>query len=317
MRSFNPEERMFASSDKELPEAEEALYGVLVPENRARAIQLDEFTDLYGSETISRDKAYLYKREKGFADAEEIETNKKFGELFEAIINYQIENSDLMGPTASVIVPSRYDDVANGIDSIVQFKGEKGSTSHLALAIDVTASEKAIAKKFERVRNDIDQGHLSTAKYFKSKNFRGELRPVARVIIGADHNTITDISDLILRFTRMKNTIAENRKRANNSESAETLKKEFSAIRNKLAEHPLHEIVLTEIRTQLEGFQAYALSIGKDPLADQYGKILHIITEVINEKKTPSKLPESPYERDAVFRYIIDNAKSFNSQQTL
>lgn len=316
MPSFNPERRFFAASENELPEAEEALYKVLVPENKEKAINLDEFAGLYSPEVIARDKAYVEKLEQKFIENDGGESEKKFGDLFEAIINYQIENSDLMGPTASVIVPARFDDIANGIDSIVQFKEAKGATSHMALAIDVTGSEKAIIKKFDRVRDDIDHGHLSVAKYFKSKNFRGELGSVARVIIGADHKTTTDISDLILRFTRMKSTIAENRKRENTSDSAEALKKEFSEIRRKLADHPLHDIVLLEIKAQLEGFQSYAQSLGKESIANEYGKILHIITEIIDEKKqSTDKSPQKAETQDSVFKLIVENARSFDQQQ--
>ena len=306
---------MFADSEKELPEAEEALHRLLVPENKKRAIQMDEFADLYNPQLIERDKAYVENREKQFAAGDRQDSQKKFGELFEAIINYQIENSELMGPNARVIVPSRFDDIANGIDSIVQFRGPKGATSHLALAIDVTGSEMEIEKKFGRIKSDIENGHLSVAKYFKTKNFRGELRPVARVIVGADHETTADISDLILRFERMKTTIAENRKKGNTSESAQATTKEFSEIRRKLADHPLHQIVLTEIKQQLESFYEYAQSLGKESVADQYRRILGIITEVIDEKGEPQKkLPKHPDDQDKVFRFIMDSAKSFDEQ---
>jgi hypothetical protein len=211
MSSFGLEKGFLAPNTERLPEAEEALYKVLVPENEKRAIQLDEFADLYDPEIIKRDKAYVQNLEGKFNADGTPESSKKFGKLFEAIINNQIENSDLMGPRADVIVPSRFDDIANGVDSIVRFKEEKGATSHLALAIDVTRSRAEIENKFSRIRSSIEDGKLSRIKYFKSKNFRGELKPVARVVIGADHAVTEDISDLILSFMRMKKTIADRR----------------------------------------------------------------------------------------------------------
>jgi hypothetical protein len=137
----------------------------------------------------------------------------KFGKLFEAIIDNQIEDNDLMGPNASVIIPSRFDDIANGIDSIVEFK-QRQTTSHLALAIDVTKSKESLSKKFERIRNSIKTGDLSRARYFRSKSggFRGELSNIPRVVVGAAHPAVEDISSLMLRLIRMKRTIAENRR---------------------------------------------------------------------------------------------------------
>jgi hypothetical protein len=238
MSSFGLEKGFLAPNTERLPEAEEALYKVLVPENEKRAIQLDEFADLYDPEIIKRDKAYVQNLEGKFNADGTPESSKKFGKLFEAIINNQIENSDLMGPRADVIVPSRFDDIANGVDSIVRFKEEKGATSHLALAIDVTRSRAEIENKFSRIRSSIEDGKLSRIKYFKSKNFRGELKPVARVVIGADHAVTEDISDLILSFMRMKKTIAEHRRAQNTTDTAKELPQKLSEVRKKLANHP-------------------------------------------------------------------------------
>jgi len=312
MKGFNPEQGFLAPSSERLPEAEEALYKVLVPKNENKAIQLDEFADLYDPEVITKDKAYVENLEGKFSADGAPEASKKFGKLFEAIINDQIENSDLMGPNADVIVPSRFDDIANGIDSIVRFKEQKGATSHLALAIDVTRSHAEIEKKFSRIRSSIEDGNLSRVKYFRSKNFRGELKPVARVVIGADHVVTEDISNLMLTFMRMQRTIAENRRTKNENDSANELPKKLSEVRKKLADHPLHQIVLTEIRAQLEAFQSYAQQRGKQTAADEYTKILHLIAEIIDEKDGPSNVQNNEIvDNDEIYKTIIENAKGF------
>jgi hypothetical protein len=203
MRSFNPEEQLARSRSQErLPEMEEALYEVLVPETKKNAIRIEEFADLYGETAVKEDTRYVKNLETRFEKG----PSAKFGELFEAIIDSQIEDADLMGPHASVIIPSRFDDVANGVDSIVEFE-EEGATSHLALAVDVTKSSEGLKKKFERIRSSIEEGELSRVKYFKSENFRGELRNVPRVVIGADHPTVENISNLLLRFIRIKKAL--------------------------------------------------------------------------------------------------------------
>jgi hypothetical protein len=311
MSSFSPEKGFLAPNAERLPEAEEALYRVLVPENEKKAIQLDEFANLYDQEAIKRDQEYVKNLEGKFSTDGTPESSKKFGKLFEAIINDQIENSDLMGPAADVIVPSRFDDIKNGIDSIVQFKGEKGATSHLALAIDVTRSKTEIESKFSRIRASIEEGKLSHVKYFKTKGFRGEL-DVARVVIGADHAVTEDISNLILTFTRMQKTVAENRRVQNDTDSAKELPKKLAEVRKKLTNHPLQQIVLTEIRAQLEAFQSYAQHIDKQNAVDKYAEMLHIIAEIIDGKDGPSNaINNTAVDNDEIYRIIMENAKSF------
>lgn len=313
MGTFSPEAGFLAPSAERLPEAEEALYKILVPENEKEAIQLDEFADLYDPEIIKRDREYVQNLERKFKSDGTPESSKKFGKLTELVVNDRIKNGDLMGPTADVIVPSRFDDIANGIDSIVRFKGEKGATSHIALAIDVTRSRAEIENKFSRIRSSIEEGNLSRVKYFRSKNFRGELKPVARVVIGADHAVLEDISNLILTSMRMKKAIAEHRRTQTDTDIARELPLKFSEVRKKLANHPLQGMVLNEIRAQLEAFQSYAQRMNKRAAADEYGKILHIITEVIDSNNSPSNVDNNEMAKnDEVYKLIMESAKSFD-----
>jgi hypothetical protein len=302
MRSFTPEEELtWHRSQERLPETEEALYDVLVPETKNNAIQLEEFADLYGKEAIEKDKEYVKKREAIFEKGPSV----KFGELFEAIVDSQIEESDLMGPNASVIVPSRYDDVANGIDGIVEFQQEQ-ATSHLALGIDVTKSKEKLSKKFDDIRNSIKTGNLSRVRYFRSKtgNFRGELRNVPRVVIGADHPAVEDVSSLMLRLIRMKKTIAENRRLNANDAIAQNLPKEFAKVRQELALHPIQGIVLTEIKDQLLAFKEYAMKIKQYEVADSYSQVLSLINVIIAEKEEAwQDITERIYD-DEIFQAI-------------
>lgn len=82
MSSFSPEKGFLAPNAERLPEAEEALYKILVPENEGRAIQLDEFADLYDPENIKKDKAYVEQLEKKFAADGAPEAPKKIRKAF-------------------------------------------------------------------------------------------------------------------------------------------------------------------------------------------------------------------------------------------
>ena len=69
---------------------------MLVPDNRNQAISIEEFSDLYGAETIKKDSEEIDRLEAKFNEgksAEDIRIRKQ-SELFEAIVNRQIEDSD-------------------------------------------------------------------------------------------------------------------------------------------------------------------------------------------------------------------------------
>lgn len=311
---FNPESRMLSSSETRLSESQEALYPLLVPENERRAIDMNAFRDLYD---VDKDMEYVRHKEAHIAEREAKENNpeqvriKKSGKLFEAIVNHGIDEIGFLGPDATATVASRYDDF-HGIDSIVEFEGDEGMTSHLALGIDVTRSANDIQEKLRNVREDINNGKLSNAKYFQSPNFRGELRNIVRVVVGADQSTIDNVSDLIVRKMRLDKTIDANKKSENRSESAQQLIKERGRVLSTLGEHPLQWIVLLEIQQQLEAYQRYAEQKQKPNVIKECNKILAIIERVIADKEEVGLAPnEDTVLDDRVYQLIQQEVKSF------
>jgi hypothetical protein len=311
---FGPEGRMLSPTETRLSEPQEALYPLLVPENERRAIDMNAFRDLYD---VDKDMEYLRRKEAKNAERDARENNpekirtKKSGKLFEAVVNHGIDEIGFLGPDASSTVASQYDDF-HGIDSIVEFESEEGMTSHLALGIDVTRNARDIKEKLDNVRKDISNGKLSDAKYFKSPNFRGELRNIVRVVVGADQFTIDNISDLIVRKMRLNKTIEENKKSENSSESTKQLTKERGRVSTALGEHPLQWIVLFEILQELEAYQRYAEKMQKPNIVKECGKILGIINQVIADKKDVGLSPnEEALSSDRVYQLIREEIKSF------
>lgn len=136
------------------------------------AIDIEDFSDIY--KDTEKDKEYVEAMEKKFEESsmdspKEFQYMQKMGKILEAIIHEQGELSDWFGENATTITPARYDDIKNGIDSIVEFQEGESSASHLALAIDVVSGQE-IQKKFARIKDDINKGHLSEIKYFKSEH---------------------------------------------------------------------------------------------------------------------------------------------------
>lgn len=317
MKQFEQERNLSFRDPEKLPEHEEALFSVLVPEIRSRAISMDDFASLYTEEGVRRDKEELERLKKKFAADGKPESLKKSGKLFEAVMYKGIEDVGFLGPDATCIIASEYDDVKNGIDSIVEFEGERGAVSHVALGIDITKNRVDLSNKFGRIKRSIDSGTLSSAKYFTSKNIRGELKSVSRVIVGADEHMMDDISHLILRDIRLQETKRSFRE---NKDVLESLKehtlKEIEETRTALGDHPLQWIVLYEMRDQLTVFRDYAEQNGKSAIAEEYGKILGIVGDVIKEKEDMLReegrgIDGEVIDRDEVYRLVKDELARF------
>jgi len=239
------------------------------------------------------------------------ESSMKGGKLFESIVNYGIDKAGFLGADASVIVASRFDDIDRGIDSIVEFEDE-GMTSHIALGIDVTRNHEDLTKKFQKIKASIDNEELSSAKYFKSRNFRGELSHVVRVVVGADQPAIDNVSDLIVRTIRLRKTIKQRGQEQPSEEVGEHLKKELERNAAALVENPLQWIILLEMKQQLEGFLSYAEKNQKPSVAAECTKILSIVDGIIKDKKADGQSPdEEILLNDRVYQLIQQEVKTF------
>jgi len=246
------------------------------------AIKPERFADLYGPENVARDIAYVEEKERAFerSDSPEQKEAKKLATIFEAIIHEHAELSEWFGPDATTIKPSRYDDIRNGVDSIVEFQESPASASYLALAIDATFSPDTEAK-FARIREEIDRGELTKVKYFASEhlNVRGELAKIPHVVVGADAKTSRELAELWL----------EKKHRA-------------------LGNHPVQFQILEETINQLDMFERYATRVKQFEVAAIYGKTKKILERIYEEKLVTI---EDTGERDEVFYAIQAGARNF------
>jgi hypothetical protein len=236
------------------------------------------------------------------------ERSTKGGKLAESLVNYGIDHVGFLGEDARTIVASRFDDIYGGIDSFVEFESE-GMTSHIALGIDVTRNPDDLAKKFDKIRESIDKGELSSGKYFKSQNFRGELRHVLRIVVGADQPTIDSISDLIVRSIRLRKSIKNEQPQ---SASADQLKKEFQKNSAALERHPLQWILLLEIKHQLKAAQKRGGEKGQLSVVAECEKVLSIINGVIKDKQNEGQsIDEEILLNDRVYQLIQQEVKLY------
>lgn len=246
-------------------------------------IDIRSFDDLYDPEKIEQDLEYIEKKEEIFnkENVQERQELNMLSSVFEAIFFEQAELSEWLGPNAHTIKSSRFDDIKNGVDSIAEFESEEGDISRLALAIDITFGPQ-LQKKMARIKKEIERGELAHIKYFvsASEGFRGELKNVPRVVVGADKKMVKELYEIWI----------------------EGKKKELS-------EHKIQFQVLEEIAMQLRTFEKYAKKNDVEHLIPVYQRAIKIIERVMAENG--QILTTEDFLEDNVFSTLYEELKKF------
>ena len=248
------------------------------------------FGGLYPQAEIDRDLATVRRFENKFQEESTLQEreDKKLATIFEAIFHDGLTRGRWLGEDVNAIKPSRFDDIVNKVDSIVEFqKGvaverEDKSASYLALAMDVTFGSH-VEEKLRRIKNvEIGEGKLTQIKYFESRYLGGqlELSGVPRVVVGADRETVKGLVEVWL-----------------------------SGDEKALEAHPLRAMVLEEIRMQLEAFEAYARSQKHDAEAAVYHEASMLVRDIMQTKRAQGDT--SSFRHDRVFNGIFHYLKNF------
>ncbi len=267
----------------------ESLAEVMVEQMHTRAlatmnaskINMEDFVEPYGVETLERDLANVASKKEKFAERSSVheEGNKMIADIFEAIILEHGELSDWFGPNATTIKTSDFDDFENGVDTVIEFRNpEAKGASYLGLAADVTFSADT-TRKFDRIRSHIEKGELGRVKYFHSEymNIHGQLSKLPEVVIGADKKTVMQLAELW----------AEHQNGA-------------------LASHPIQLMILRQMRGQLEAFSMYAAEIGNAEASSLYAERLEIIDEILASKTDLETKLKYDMPDDSVHLSIMD-----------
>jgi hypothetical protein len=243
---------------------------LLLEENE---IKLEAFEGLYSSKGLKEDAAEVARLEQKF-DGDPM--TKKYGNILEAITCEHGELSDWFGPNAQVIKTSRYDDYINKIDMVIETQ-ENNSFSNLALGIDVTFGSYDLHKKFNAIRQKIDEGTLGEIKYFHSdrQNIHGRLSKVPHVVVGVEIDRVKELGQLWMRQEKKQ-----------------------------LSMHPVQVTLLKEAKEQLETFAQYAERTGKGDLKNIFERELKKVKEILalKAKEGLKGIPE-----DKVFEEIRRN----------
>lgn len=119
----------------------------------------------FSEEIVKFNLAYVENRKKHFEGLESQEY--KLAKAFEAALFELVNNSRWFGEDVKMIMPSEYDDFANGMDGVLEFHKGEGSKNYLGLGIDVSYSRNPDVK-FSIIKEQIDEARLGTVKYFRN-----------------------------------------------------------------------------------------------------------------------------------------------------
>jgi len=209
------------------------------------------FTDLYGEENVAKDLAEVSRLEDLFKNNE----TQMTAEVMEAIFFEQSELSDWLGPHAETIKTSKYDDYINGVDLVAEFDNGETHSNHLALAVDITFGSATLGNKFERIKKEILADKLAQVKYFESHGFKGTLLQIPRVVIGVENDRVKELAAL---WNQGK--------------------------KKDLSEHPVRDLILKQISSQLEEFLALAIANNSNGAIKSYRKALQTVGAIMIEQ---------------------------------
>jgi hypothetical protein len=262
---FNPEEYYQKIHDRGLESDVyvDRLYQKALGEIEKNTIDMKEFSNY---KEIDKDQRYVQKMKSKFdkEDTDLEKRDKKLATVLEAIINYQIDRNCCFGDEVHAIHTCEYDDIANGVDSILEVEEDKGQASHLAIAIDETFSAEKIkgeGGKIESIENSIRDGKLSYIKYFKSEflGIKGDKKEVPKFVLGIDRNNLEQLAELW-----------------------------YSGKNRTLSQHPSQIMFLDQILAQLEYFKNFAEGVKQEKIAQKYNYLIKLFEE-INESMSEQR----------------------------
>lgn len=243
-----------------------------------------DFLGMYALERIEEDLRYVKERKRDSkVEFKEEEEARKLAVISEGLFFQGGNKYGWLGDGARVIKTSEYDDWKNGVDGIIEFKGDDEKVAHTAWGVDVTYGVGGtLEKKFRIIMRNIEKGDLAFIKYFKSGDFKGERGNVPRVVVGAEKRHIMDVC---------------------------ACKDEAMLLR-----HPYQTLQLKEMQLEFEAFAAYALKKGKEGIAGVFRVEERRIRRILQEKIVKyGRIPEDLLE-DKVFKAIIRELKKFHPE---
>lgn len=173
----------YSNQESPLTDAEEKVYDYLRQSNSGQ-----EWAYTAGDEKL------LKKYTEKFGD------KTQRGEMLEAILVSQFEESEWLGGECTITQCSEFDDVINGIDMVAEFENEDGKVVLLGIDATTTFSKERLEWKVERIFKEIERQNLGKLNYFSSEEhpeIDKNVEMVPKVIIKVDELEVSRLSSMI------------------------------------------------------------------------------------------------------------------------
>jgi hypothetical protein len=289
-----------------LSDLEKSLLEIIVPDYEKSRLRMEDFSGFYDSGMMEKDAGELRAETRKHASKQAYEGEAgeiwlKRGKIFEAVVNSGAGVGNWFGRGQEVIITSDYDDAINYVDMVIEPEKE-ADVSRFALGVDVTQSDRNLEHKFEGIADSIKSGNLTEVKYFASKNYRGHLLRIPRLIVGAEHQITDRAADELLAF-----------KTNESSQNDPEAQRKIAELKEKLENNPIQFILLLEILKQLQCFRQYAENLGKTDILGVYDSRINLLTRILDEKlaNKDKRNINNLVMNDRIARAIIDRADAF------
>ena len=277
---FNPEKRIESRREEVDLSVEKIISSV-----NAEHISIDRFKKLekYNEEEIEKDKETLKSAEDYFEkkeaklpkeQRERLEKSQKRGEAMEIVLAdlldrwFETDEIEVMTQRTT-----RFDDVVNGVDIIVEFKTDR-SIERTALAIDASLNISGIEDKLERCFQRVigNEGDFQV-KYFQGQFTdesgdypHGPLKTIVPMAVGLGYKNANNL------FEEFANYLS-----ARDRDFEKGLKE-----MDKLTENSIKKVFLMQIKNQLDFYKDRSKDINQETL-DEINKISTIVEEISEE----------------------------------
>ncbi len=285
-------------------------------------IQETDFKDIYPPREIESDLKMVERLQDKFAsqleqfsgeELKKIHEGEQRSEILEIIIATDGEKYHWTGEKTRLSRAARFDDIANGIDIILEFElesFEKASSEidRIALGIDTSrnsdiyALQRKIARNIEKLTGQNGK-KLPQAKYFQSaidKNIKGELNTIIPIVIGLDFNHVNGL----IHLCAASRSLADPKHNQELQEMGIDPHRKQEELKEQLLKHPAQVVFYRQIITQLN----YYLKVLDKQEGEQTENIKVEINSILKRvrkiKETKKNIPIANYDQDAVLKTI-------------
>ena len=162
----------------------------------------EEFAGVYPPAKIEADLAEVHRLERAYDKEDDLETkkNRLYAMVMELIVQ---DMAHEWFPDCVVWRASRFDDYKRQTDLFMDIPDPEGGW--LTIALDVTVSREAAAKKMSNVLDELDRGRFHDVDYFASDIDPGRSKGRAfmpRFIVGASRGGVASLARLYGQWRR-------------------------------------------------------------------------------------------------------------------